>query len=159
MSINIRDKGANAERELATQLNLIINTQYVLRHMPIPSTPVVQRNQNQSAVGGQDLVGTFGLAIEVKRQEQLAINTWWDQCVKSAESLGQIPVLIFRQSKQKWRVITNVRVPVTDTESLWVRAELTFEQFEVWFSRLANLAIDAERRATIPAGGGETLFS
>lgn len=130
MGINIRQKGATAERELATELNTQINVVRLALGMPVCTEPIVQRNQNQSAVGGCDLVGTFGYAIEVKRQEQLSINTWWAQCVKSAEFLDEAPVLIFRQSKQKWRVILFVQVPIAGTDRFaHVRAEIQFDDF------------------------------
>jgi hypothetical protein len=53
---------------------------------------MVQRNQNQSAVGGCDLTNTFGMAIEVKRQETLAIPEWWRQVTKAAEKNNELHV-------------------------------------------------------------------
>lgn len=106
--INPRTKGAEGERQLATALNDVINNVLIELGMQLPAKPIVQRNQNQSAVGGKDLVGTYGLAIEVKRQEQLAVNTWWAQCVKSADELNEIPVLIYRQNNKAWNVVIPV---------------------------------------------------
>lgn len=133
--INIRVKGATAEREIADDLNLIVNSVYKDMGLDIPTKPVVQRNQNQSAVGGKDLVGTFGLAIEVKRQEQLSINTWWKQCAASALELHEKPVLLFRQSKQKWRCILLVDLPLADNSYgyMTARAEIDYEAFKSWF--------------------------
>lgn len=129
-TINIRQKGANGERELATELNTAINVVKMQLGLPITADPIVQRNQNQSAVGGCDLVGTFGFAIEVKRQEQLNINTWWAQCLKSAEDLSEVPVLIFRQNGKKWRVILLADVPVPGTGRFHLtRCEIAFEDF------------------------------
>lgn len=138
MTINIRQKGANAERDIADDLNLIISeVREVMGLAPLPK-PMVQRNQNQSAVGGKDLVGTFGLAIEVKRQEQLSVNTWWRQCVTSAQEINEIPVLLFKQSRQKWRCIMPVALELpTSAAASYVtiatRAEIDYETFKLYF--------------------------
>lgn len=130
-TINIRQKGANGERELATELNTAINVVKMQLGMTITADAIVQRNQNQSAVGGCDLVGTFGFAIEVKRQEQLNINTWWAQCVKSAEHLDEEPVLIYRQNGKKWRVVMLCELPVpgVNRKRVQARCEISFEDF------------------------------
>lgn len=162
-SINIRAKGATAERELATELNTLINVVRMKMGLPILVDPVVQRNQNQTAVGGCDLVGTFGYAIEVKRQENLAINTWWEQCVKSAETLDDTPVLIYRQNGKKWRVVMMVQVPIVGSElrqCLSVRAEISFEDFEELFKQTVRLHYESQLASnTEPAVAGlQTLF-
>lgn len=136
--VNIRTKGASAERDIADDLNLIINDVRSRMGLPTLEKPMVQRNQNQSAVGGKDLVGTFGLAIEVKRQEALSINTWWAQCVKSAQETGEIPVLLFKQSRQKWRCIMPVDMQLpksaaADYVSIIVRGEIEYESFKTYF--------------------------
>ena len=104
-TVNIRTKGQNGEREIADALNGIIYLVHQQAGMPFPPKPIVQRNQNQSAVGGADLTGTGKYVIEVKRHENLAINTWWKQCETSAKELNGIPVLIYRQSRQPWTVV------------------------------------------------------
>ena len=130
MAVNIRTKGAGAEREIADLLNGVIYLIYQERKLPYPATPIVQRNQNQSAVGGADLVGTFGYAVEVKRHETLNINTWWAQCTKSAANISQEPVLIFRQSREKWRVILNVYVQAPGANVFTaMRAEIGISDF------------------------------
>lgn len=109
MSINIRQKGADGERQVAKALNEVIMN--VLRQEQWSPEVIagcqkcVQRNQNQSAVGGCDLSNVFGLAIEVKRQEQLSVNTWWSQCVSAATRNREFPVLVYRQNRQAWRVV------------------------------------------------------
>lgn len=108
--INIRQKSQNSEREIAQMLNGILIL--TLREMGYPEETVVkmatsvQRNQNQSAVGGNDLTNTFGLSIEVKRQEQLSVNTWWTQTLAAAMRNNEWPVLLYRQNQQKWRCVT-----------------------------------------------------
>lgn len=138
--INVRNKGQAGEREIADDLNYILRGIYQELKLPWPDKPIVQRNQNQSAVGGCDLVGTYGLAIEIKRQEMLSIGTWWAQCVKSADNLGEHPVLLFRQNakpgqRTRWRCITIVDVPLPHAHlaPLKVRAEMEYDDFKRWF--------------------------
>lgn len=145
MALNAQQKGKEGEREVTRELNAILDGILVDLGLPPqnPAKPRIQRNQNQSAVGGCDLTGTFELAIEVKRQEQLAVNTWWAQCVKSAEELGHKPVLIFRQNtpgggRKSWRVITTVQLEIAGAESLECRAEITYEDFKRFFRAWAR---------------------
>jgi Holliday junction resolvase len=137
MGINIRAKGQNGERELQTVLESIVREQYAILGRVLPDKPIVQRNQNQSAVGGCDLVGTFGLAIEVKRQEALSINTWWQQTVISAQETGGIPVLLYRQNGKKWKCVVNAHLPLPlfdEYQVAGVRCEIDFESFKQWFA-------------------------
>jgi hypothetical protein len=132
-SINIRQKGANAERDLAIELNAIVNLVLKERGFPMPAKPIIQRNQNQSAVGGSDLTFPIPIALEVKRQEQLSINTWWKQCEVAAQEFGGVPVLIYRQSRKPWTVVMYVDIPVGSAAHLTkVRATLSFEDFKAW---------------------------
>jgi hypothetical protein len=105
MAINVRTKGQTGEREICDFFNSIYAEVYAALHMPLPPKPIAQRNQNQSAVGGCDISNTCFYAVEVKRQEALSINTWWRQCLVSALEVNKFPVLIYRQNKQKWKVI------------------------------------------------------
>ena len=114
MSINIRQKGQEGEREVARALNSIVTSLLEAAKLPDPKMPYFQRNQNQSAVGGSDLTNPFGLAIEVKRQEAFAVNTWWKQCIVSAQKTGEVPILVYRKNKMSWRVIMFADVPVGD---------------------------------------------
>lgn len=107
--INSRAKGATGEREIATMLNTIIaeelrgfghNDEVVEKYKYF-----VQRNQNQTAVGGCDLVNTFEFAIEIKRCQTLQINKWWEQCVRQAEALIKQPILLYRQNNKPWRCV------------------------------------------------------
>ncbi|MCH9664677.1 MAG: hypothetical protein K0U41_02385 [Gammaproteobacteria bacterium] len=67
------------------------------------------RNQNQSFEGGYDIGGLDWLAIEVKFQEQLNVNGWWKQ-TKAQTGPGQEPVLFYRRSRMKWKVMTELRI-------------------------------------------------
>ena len=135
--MNIRQKGAGGEREVYKMLNTIIKD--VLIELDYPPDVVakadtcVQRNQNQTAVGGNDLTNTFGLSIEVKRQETLSINTWWQQCELAAHRNKEKPVLLYRQSHKEWKCVTDVMVPTPDNDVMYVRAEFGEAAFKLWF--------------------------
>lgn len=136
------NKGKDGEREVATALNGVLWSLHKEMDLPIPTHLWVQRNTQQSAVGGCDLTGTFDLIIEVKRQEALSINTWWAQCTASAKTLEGLPVLIFRQNKQKWRVmvVAALQLPNIIGDIPWelARVELTWDQFLAYFKNYAR---------------------
>ncbi len=135
MSINIRQKGQEGEREIQRALEPIVRRLMQNAGYQLPATAVIQRNQNQSAVGGSDLSNTFGLCIEVKRQEQLSINTWWKQCTKAAQANNEHPVLLYRQNGKKWRCITNAWLTLTDHAQMQIRCEFDFDTFLEWFEK------------------------
>lgn len=139
MALHAQNKGKEGEREIARALNSIIRECLLAHGLPVPDRDVVQRNQNQSAVGGNDLSNCFGLSIEVKRQEQLSINTWWQQTVKAAQANDETPVLIFRQNRKPWRVVTMVWLPLPAENGSWastsVRAEFDWDTFLAWFKQ------------------------
>ena len=137
MSINVRQKGQTGEREVCDIMNLCIYT--VMTELGYSEDEClkgfrsVQRNQNQSAVGGNDLANTFGLSVEVKREEQLSIGTWWRQCVAAAERNNEMPVLIYRQNKKAWTVRMPVWLPLPQGAQAGVIAAIDIESFKVWF--------------------------
>jgi hypothetical protein len=164
MALNAQQKGKEGEREIARDLNALVDD--LLRELGRPcqdaGKPRIQRNQNQSAVGGCDLSGTFDLAIEIKRQEQLSINTWWKQCVESANELGHKPVLIFRQNtagggRKNWRVITLVEIAIPGSPPVEARAEISYDDFKLWFKAwarehlLVELHVNARPTVQLPA--------
>ena len=96
MTINGRAKGASAERELAELLTAwAVEVGVVLD---------LKRNLEQVRGGGHDLVGLepYGMAVEVKRVEQLSIPAWWRQACQQAEAVGCTPVLAWRQNRKPW---------------------------------------------------------
>lgn len=140
--INVKQKGAGGEREVANALNPIIRRVLAAGGYPAPAVDPVQRNQNQSAVGGNDLTGTFGVGIEVKRQESLSINTWWKQCTEAAARNGEVPVLLFRQNGKKWRCVMPGQLDLPGAQ-LQARVEVEWDAFLQWFEhwvtrKLAN---------------------
>lgn len=132
MGINIRAKGQNGEREIADMLNLIVAT--VLEEYGYSATEkdnhnfYAQRNQQQTAVGGFDLVNTYGFGIEVKRQEALSISAWWKQCTDACKN-GEMPVLVYRQSRKPWKVVTKTFLKMGDGSLGVCRSEISIEAF------------------------------
>lgn len=131
--INIRTKGAEGEREIIRHLEPIVRRAMSTMGHAVGDKAIVQRNQNQTAVGGCDLTGTFGLAIEIKRQEQLSISTWWAQACKSAELLGERPVLLFRQNQKKWRCMMNGYLSLPNGNTVEFPVEIAWDDFLAWF--------------------------
>lgn len=87
---NARTKGVAAEREVFKIISDVLNIE-------------VKRNLVQTREGGYDAVaGEF--AIECKRQETLRLSDWWSQAVNQAIAAKKMPMLIYRQSRQPWRV-------------------------------------------------------
>ena len=135
MGINAQNKGKTGEREIANKLRVISavvgrRLGYTEERLSILREEV-QRNQNQSAVGGCD-IAVFGLAIEVKRQENLSVRKWWMQTVKSASDLNSIPILIYRQNRGKWHVVVESIVPTTGDKGIRVISTIEEETFYVW---------------------------
>jgi hypothetical protein len=137
MGANPRTKGQSGEREIADMLNGMIYT--VMKELGYPEDEclkafqTVQRNQNQSAVGGNDLTNCFGMSIEVKRQEQLNVNTWWAQTLASAERNNEMPVLMYRQNRKAWRFRTFVWLNLPGSAHVQVVAEFEEDSFRNWF--------------------------
>lgn len=137
MSINIRAKGQNGEREIADMLNFIIHSEMKALGFPeeqcLKALTTVQRNQNQSAVGGNDLTNCMGLSIEVKRQEALSVNTWWKQCVAAAERNNEMPVLMYRQNRKPWQIRTKGWINLPNSSHCCLNVDFDIEQFKMWF--------------------------
>ena len=121
-----RNKGQSGEREIIQLLRPIINEVY--QKYSSLEIPMLERNQNQSNKGGYDIVGIEWLALEIKRQESLQLNTWWQQTLKQANQ-NQIPVLIYRQNNKPWAVMLEL-----ESEYLGaVVAQISFADFTKWF--------------------------
>lgn len=93
----------------------------------------IQRNQNQTAVGGHDLNGVFGLSVEIKRVENLNINTWWNQCTEQAGRNNEQPVLLYRQNNNPWRCITMGAAPLPGGRYGCMRIQMEEDAFRIWF--------------------------
>jgi hypothetical protein len=136
--VSAKVKGASGEREIADLLNFqIYKVMQALGYSEpecLKAMTTVQRNQNQSAVGGNDLTNVLGLSIEVKRQEALSVPAWWRQCVAAAERNKEVPVLIYRQNRKAWHVRTLFWVSVPKGGQVQVIGEMDIDNFKRWFA-------------------------
>lgn len=144
MTLNARNKGANGEREAVALLNsiicLVIDSlpQNHLTQQEIEQVKTcIQRNQNQTAVGGQDLVSTFGISFEIKRCETLLIDQWWKQTLDQANRNKEYPVLLYRKNHQPWRAVLYGALPVISNLGkapvYSCRAQIEEIDFKTWF--------------------------
>ena len=62
---------------------------------------VVKRNLSQTRGGGADSLDIPGWSPEVKRQETLKINEWWQQTLDQCRE-GQKPALFYRANYMPW---------------------------------------------------------
>lgn len=142
--IHAGNKGKAGEREVVTMLGAVIAE--IVSEISPPEwvvkalNGVVQRNQNQSAAGGGDIM-IFGLCVEVKRQETLSLDAWWRQACKSAERNNDVPVLIYRQNRKSWKVLADGFMPVPDALTS-MRVEIELSDFLRWFKQWARIKIE-----------------
>jgi hypothetical protein len=105
-----RNKGARGENELAAILSDELGT-------------VVKRKLGQARNGEDDIeIGKF--RIEVKRRETLAIMAWVRQ-IEACTPKTQVPLVVFRQNNQEWRVIIRLKdlIPMMREELCDVRED------------------------------------
>ena len=125
MPINGANKGKIGERELAALLTVWADE--------IGLAVELARNLEQVRGGGHDLTGLecYGMAVEVKRVESLAVDTWWRQAVRQAEKAGGlVPVLAWRQNRRPWRF--RVRAFVWPAHKP-LDIDLSAEAFKEWY--------------------------
>ena len=130
------NKGKTGEREMAiilrSELQNVCRNMGLNRDIEMRLIREIQRNQNQSAVGGSD-INFFGLNFEVKRREQLQIEAWWKQVLKSVEGTDNIPILAYRQNHKKWKFMLFAVIPLGNGQGVNVRVNVEYEQFMIWF--------------------------
>jgi hypothetical protein len=86
-----RDKGQRGEREVCKMLRGELGLESLSRDL------------SQTRAGGCDISELKGWSIEVKYQETLHINAWWQQCLDQCKNTK--PLLIYRKSRQPWKCI------------------------------------------------------
>lgn len=90
-----RNKGAAAERELATLLSNELGV-------------TIKRKLGQSREGGDD-IQVDNYRLEVKRREALRIDDWCHQ-IEAAAGPGEWPVVVYRRSGQPWRAVVPIEL-------------------------------------------------
>lgn len=88
-----RDKGKRAEREV---VNILKAHGYKDAHR----TAQVKGNTGEAA----DVIGLPGFHLEVKHQETVRLDEWWQQAVHDSAFTGDIPLLVHRKNNQRWKV-------------------------------------------------------
>ena len=132
MGLNARAKGARGEREVKDLfIELMAGVEALFPSAPRHSAGVL-RNAMQSAIGGDDLVGIPGLSVEVKFCETLLLRQWWQQCCGQATQRQLMPVLIYRQSRRPWRVMTYSQL-TNGSVHKWVVSDLSIDEFLDWY--------------------------
>lgn len=94
--INSRAKGASGEREFCRWLFDNFN-------VPMPT-----RNLEQVRSGGSDVIDIEPFYFEVKRVENLSLDSWWHQvcrAIKKAHDDSLVPVVAFRQNRSPWEFL------------------------------------------------------
>lgn len=144
--IHVVNKGKTGEREvvdlLATEIYYLIHQHQYDDETKAALYGIVQRNQNQSAVGGGD-INILGLSVEVKRCEVLEVDKWWRQCTTSAARNGDKPVLIYRQNRKQWHVVMDSHLVLPNNAMMIQRATINHEAFTQWFAEWAKQKIAA----------------
>lgn len=121
--INGIKKGKAGEREAANWLAKIFN---------LSEAPT--RNLKQTREGGHDLNGFQPFCIEVKRQETLAKRDWWLQVTSSVTEEYNIPVVMYRQNRKKWKFLISAIYIGVDTGFI----ELEAREFELWANKIIS---------------------
>ena len=119
-----RNKGQRGEREVINLCQPIVDEVCVEYGV---ESPQLSRNLVQSQNGGHDIVGLDWLALEVKFQETFHINQWWEQTTRQAGE-DQEPVLVYRKSRAKWRVMMFGEI-VSGAVRIRIPVDITFEAF------------------------------
>ena len=94
MSAKSRNKGARGEMELLALLS---------ERFP---DLLLQRNYDQAAFGGSDLLGLPGISLVVKRYQRGNVHRqeWWTQAC-SVATQDRIPVLAYRFDRSEWQSV------------------------------------------------------
>lgn len=135
--MNIRVKGQTGEREVAKLLNNVVKQ--VRQGLQLPQfdarDELFQRNQMQTAVGGDDLTNPLGLSIEVKRQEIPSVPAWWRQTLESANRSNGIPILLYRQNRKRWQCMMYGGIPLQNKGSSKYNTPvgISIDDFLEWF--------------------------
>ncbi len=127
--VNVRSKGASAEREAAI---------WIQKYFSLEFKP--ERNLEQVRKGGHDLLGFPPFAFEIKRQEILYKRDWWLQAVTSITKTYPIPVVMYRQSKRKWKFLISAKHIGLKNGFI----ELEEREFVMWATNLLHTEITAD---------------
>lgn len=133
-------KGAKAERDvLAAFRAVMVNVEEDLSGQGfefVARSGFAARKRIEAGTSNRDLGNIPLISIEVKRREKLAIGEWWAQAARQADQ-GELPVLVYRQNNEAWRVRT--WVAFTDPNAAivdYVQAETSLPDFLAYYAKL-----------------------
>lgn len=109
-----KQKGKRGEREFAEVLSSLLGNKVIV----------------DPQANGADIEYIPGLAIEVKRQETLNLNSWWKQAERQADVLGDIPVVAYRQNRRPWFVLLPAYLLTLKAKTGYIQVDL--ETFKWW---------------------------
>ena len=135
-----RSKGQRAERAVIKLLQPIVDMVFEGIGREAPD---LERNLIQSHKGGYDIVGLDWLALEVKHQETLHLNDWWNQTVDQSRrniTLNREAVLIYKQNRTKWRVMMWGHLPLGERK-VRCRVDIDLESFLLWFEHRLKMEV------------------
>ena len=98
--------------------------------------PELKRNLQQTESGGYDVIGLPWMALEIKHQETLNLNAWWEQTERQCKS-GQIPILAYRQNRKPWRVRMK-GTPLPSINGMNCIVDIDLMSFLNWFHKIFN---------------------
>lgn len=157
MAVNSRSKGQRGERQLANDLNIVIQKVCHSKGWPIYK---LTRNLVQSRNGGHDLVGLDWIAIEVKWYRETAmLDKWWDQAVRQGELVNAEPVLIWKNNGTRWRVRMWGRLEIEKGRRLRVPVDISWDSFVSWFERRLDAEMIKADVARVPIPRDPDLFA
>lgn len=143
--INVRAKGQRGEREVVKLLQEVVDK---VRRRFGAEPLVLQRNSLQAHLGGADIHGLDGFAIEVKVQEAENIPGWWRQAIQQAEALSRpnrtpfVPVLFYRRNGRPWSVKWRAFVLTPrDRDNIELDVEADLSDFLDWFENAYDEAL------------------
>lgn len=96
-----RSKGATAEREFLKKLTEELEE---IEFSGLPENGLA-RNLDQTREGGWDNNELLRFAMEIRRRESLSLGSWWKKVCEEAIPTDKIPAVIYRQSRQPWKIM------------------------------------------------------
>lgn len=114
--INSRNKGSSGERQLIQELGELLGLE-------------MKRNLEQTRMGGHDILGLPGWALEVKRYAKIResdLERFWAQAVEQALLVNAIPALAYREDFRSWRMRVPLELMVNGSwTGAWPQGEWT----------------------------------
>lgn len=100
--INSRAKGASGEREFC---------KWITKNLNIDKDVEPERNLEQVRSGGADVINCAPFLFEVKRVENLDLQSAWIQIVsaKRKNFPGRQPIVAFRKNRKPWEFLISAQ--------------------------------------------------